>query len=77
VHRAEDHRLGLARLPEEGRDHVIDLDEVAHLREALRRHQRRVLGEELRVVGARTVDVRARQHDHLPHAVRLAVLEQT
>ena len=58
------------------RDEMIDLDEIAHLREALRREQRRVFGQELRVVRPWPVDVRAREHDHLRHAVRLAVLEQ-
>ena len=58
VDRAQDHGLDLARAPEERRHEVIDLDEIAHLREPLRGEQRRVLGEELRVVGARAVDVR-------------------
>ena len=69
VDRSQDHGLGLARAPQERRHEVIDLDEVAHLREALRGEQRRFLGEELRVVGARSVDVRARQQHDLRHVV--------
>ena len=59
VHRPQDHRLDALRAPQERRHQVIDLDQIAHLREPLRGEQRRVLGEELRVVGARAVDVRA------------------
>jgi hypothetical protein len=39
---------------------VIDLDQIAHLWEALRRQKRSVFGQELWVVGARAIDVSAR-----------------
>jgi hypothetical protein len=47
----------------------VDLDEVADAREPRGRHQRGVLGEEVRVVRARSVDVGAGEDDDLLHPV--------
>src|SRR5262249_16835681 len=72
----EDAGLDVARLPEERARQVVDLDEVADLRELLGPHERRILAEELRVVGARAVHVGRREDDDFRDRVALAVLEE-
>ncbi len=76
VHGAQDHRLGLRALPEEGLRQHVDLDEVADLAEGGAAEEGRVLREELRVVRPRAVDVGAGEHDQLGHLVLGDELEQ-
>ena len=53
----------------------VDFDQVADVGKVLRPEERRILAEEIVVVGPGTVDGRRTEHHHLLHAVLRGVLE--
>ena len=75
VDRPQDHRLDLRVAPDEGLRVHVELDQVAHVAVAVGRQERRLLGQEVGVVGARPVGVGAGEHHHLAHAVAHAQVE--
>ncbi len=76
VARPKDDGLGVGLPPKEALGEHVQLDKVAHAPELLGPQQRRVLGEELWIVGLRAVDVGPRKHDELRNLVLRHVVEQ-